>query len=27
VDKCFRKIADNDKEGAIAYGYKFKIIE
>lgn len=27
VQKCFRKIADNDKEGAIAYGYKFRIVE
>jgi len=27
VERCFRKIADNDAEGAIAYGYKFKIVE
>lgn len=25
VKKVFRKIADTDEEGAIAYGYKFKI--
>ncbi len=26
VKKVFRKISDTDKEGAIAYGYKFKVI-
>ncbi len=27
VKKVFRKISDTDAEGAIAYGYKFKVIE
>jgi uncharacterized OB-fold protein len=27
VQKIFRKLADNDEEGAIAYGYKFKVCE
>jgi uncharacterized OB-fold protein len=27
VKKVFRKIADTDEEGAIAYGYKFKVEE
>jgi len=27
VKKIFRKISDIDPEGAIAYGYKFKVIE
>jgi len=27
VRKVFRKIADTDEEGAIAYGYKFKVSE
>ncbi len=27
VEKCFRKIADADAEGAIAYGYKFRVVE
>ncbi len=26
VRKMFRKIADEHKEGAIAYGYKFKVV-
>ena len=26
VKKVFRKIADNDLEGVIAYGYKFKVV-
>jgi uncharacterized OB-fold protein len=26
VEKVFRKIADHDPEGAIAYGYKFKVV-
>jgi len=26
VKKVFRKIADEDKEGVIEYGYKFKIV-
>ncbi len=26
VEKMFRKIADHDPEGAIAYGYKFKVV-
>ncbi|MDO8634580.1 MAG: Zn-ribbon domain-containing OB-fold protein [archaeon] len=26
VKKVFRKIADHDAEGAIAYGYKFKVV-
>ncbi len=26
VEKVFRKISDNDPEGAIAYGYKFKVV-
>lgn len=26
VEKVFRKISDNDSEGAIAYGYKFKVV-
>jgi len=26
VKKVFRKIADNDAEGVIAYGYKFKVV-
>ena len=25
--KVFRKISDNDAEGAIAYGYKFKVVQ
>jgi len=27
VKKVFRKISDIDPEGAIAYGYKFKVVE
>ncbi|MEW6295568.1 MAG: Zn-ribbon domain-containing OB-fold protein [Candidatus Diapherotrites archaeon] len=27
VKKVFRKISDTDKEGAIAYGYKFKVVK
>lgn len=27
VKKVFRKISDTDEEGAIAYGYKFKVFE
>jgi len=27
VKKVFRKIQDFDKEGAIAYGYKFKVVK
>ena len=27
VKKVFRKIADNDPEGAISYGFKFKVVE
>ena len=27
VKKVFRKIADNDAEGAISYGFKFKVVE
>lgn len=27
VQKMFRKIQDNDDEGAISYGYKFKVVE
>lgn len=27
VKKVFRKISDTETEGAIAYGYKFKVIE
>lgn len=27
VKLMFRKIQDTDKEGAIAYGYKFKVVE
>lgn len=27
VKKAFRKISDIDPEGAIAYGYKFKVVE
>lgn len=27
VEKVFRKIQDNDSEGAIAYGYKFKVVD
>ncbi len=27
VEKVFRKIQDNDEEGAIAYGYKFKVVK
>jgi uncharacterized OB-fold protein len=26
VKKMFRKIQDNNHEGAIAYGYKFKVV-
>ena len=26
VKKAFRKISDTDAEGAIAYGYKFKVV-
>lgn len=26
VEKRFRKIADSDEEGPIAYGYKFKVV-
>jgi len=26
VKKMFRKIQDNDSEGAISYGYKFKVV-
>ena len=26
VKKVFRKIADHDSEGAISYGYKFKVV-
>jgi len=26
VKKVFRKISDNDEEGIIAYGYKFKVV-
>ena len=26
VEKVFRKISDNDPEGAIAYGYKFRVV-
>jgi len=25
VEKVFRKLQDNDAEGAIAYGYKFRV--
>jgi len=27
VDKVFRKVADAHKEGAISYGYKFKVVK
>jgi uncharacterized OB-fold protein len=27
VKKMFRKISDTDEEGAIAYGYKFKVVD
>lgn len=27
VSKMFRKIQDTDHEGAIAYGYKFKVVD
>jgi uncharacterized OB-fold protein len=27
VKKVFRKISDIDPEGAIAYGYKFKVVD
>ncbi len=26
VKKMFRKIQDNNQEGAISYGYKFKVV-
>jgi hypothetical protein len=26
VEKVFRKVSDTDQEGAIAYGYKFKVV-